>query len=163
MCRNIALAGQPGRIRFTLSLDTQNHAVPMDGAPVEMESIEVPVERLDDLCRHRSPILIKIDVEGYEPHVLEGAREVLQSADVWAVIIELNGSGTRYGWNDDDTAQMLLDRGFSMVEYDPFRRMLTTRPIRRRDPGNVIFVRGLEAVQERCQTSPAYQILGRRI
>jgi FkbM family methyltransferase len=37
---------------------------------------EVEVARLDDLCADSSPSLLKIDVEGWEGAVLEGARQL---------------------------------------------------------------------------------------
>ena len=37
----------------------------------------IRVERLDDICRERSPSLIKMDIEGSEPDALEGARRLI--------------------------------------------------------------------------------------
>jgi FkbM family methyltransferase len=56
----------------------------------ESEPIEVPVARLDDLVvaeELRGPILVKLDVQGYEAEVVAGARATLRSAD--ALVVEL--------------------------------------------------------------------------
>jgi hypothetical protein len=45
------------------------------------------------MFRDECPVLMKLDVEGYEPAVLAGAAATLK-----ALIIELNGSGHRYGF-----------------------------------------------------------------
>ena len=41
------------------------------------------------------PSLIKIDVEGYENEVINGAEKTLENQSLKAIIIELNGSGSR--------------------------------------------------------------------
>jgi FkbM family methyltransferase len=53
----------------------------------------VTVERLDDLFPAESFALLKIDVEGFEAEVLEGARELLGSGRVRDVIYEDHSLG----------------------------------------------------------------------
>lgn len=55
----------------------------------ELPSIKVPIRRLDTILSGRrltSPVVLKIDVQGYEYEVLVGARQVLQNID--AVVVE---------------------------------------------------------------------------
>lgn len=50
----------------------------------EGRAITVPLARLDDVLAHVEldrPVLVKIDVQGYEPQVLAGAARVLEVAD----------------------------------------------------------------------------------
>lgn len=58
----------------------------------EMRSVEVPAITLDQFCGERglSPSVIKIDVEGAEPFVLEGADNVLKAQPI--VIFEMGVS-----------------------------------------------------------------------
>jgi FkbM family methyltransferase len=58
----------------------------------ESTGIEVPVVRVDDACRrHRlEPDLIKIDVEGFEPEVVEGCGYLLEQRVPARLIIELS-------------------------------------------------------------------------
>ncbi len=54
-----------------------------------VERLRVPMVRLDDVIRPRSPIgLLKIDVQGYELEVLKGADLTLRSTSV--VLLEIN-------------------------------------------------------------------------
>jgi FkbM family methyltransferase len=53
-------------------------------------SIEVPVRRLDDVARESAPgaqswSLVKIDVEGYEGYVLDGAAEILARTEILVI------------------------------------------------------------------------------
>ena len=52
---------------------------------------EVPVVRLDDLCEERGltgPFVVKVDVEGGELRVLDGASRVLEDTEL--VLLEVN-------------------------------------------------------------------------
>jgi FkbM family methyltransferase len=60
-----------------------------DGEPAQRRT--VPVVRVDDLVAEHAlaaPFLVKVDVEGAELHVLEGARATLARADV--VLLEVS-------------------------------------------------------------------------
>jgi FkbM family methyltransferase len=60
------------------------------------DTVTVPVVALDDYARENgidAVDVLKIDVEGYEPHVLEGAERLLGERRVRAVVCELNQEG----------------------------------------------------------------------
>lgn len=82
---NMAAGSAPGELHMTDNgADVLNHVVTGGGAG----TIAVLVDTLDAVCRRQGawPKLIKMDVEGHEPQVLEGALECL--AQVLAVIVE---------------------------------------------------------------------------
>ena len=76
---NYAVGNKDGMLTFSdINSDDQNKVV--TGL---VRGIAVPVKKLDVLLQHQSNItLLKIDVEGFEKFVVEGASEVLQRTDI---------------------------------------------------------------------------------
>lgn len=52
-------------------------------------SVRVDVKKLDDVMKDGAADLIKLDAEGYEPMILQGARKVLARSPNCAIMIEL--------------------------------------------------------------------------
>lgn len=89
---NIALGSQKGTIAFTSTYDTINH-VAID---FDKDTIIVNIVTLDEiLIGQKIPTLLKIDVEGFETEVINGAKKTINEHELKAIIIELNGSGNR--------------------------------------------------------------------
>jgi hypothetical protein len=81
--------------------------------------VEVPVLRLDEveaLRKHPKIRLVKMDVEGYEPDVLEGMAGLIADGRIENILCEFNS-----GWlkRNGATPKTLLDRfqsrGFGIV------------------------------------------------
>jgi len=140
---NIGLAGTKGSIKFTGTLDTVNHVATNDDKDV----IEVQIDTLDNIVNERNPCLIKIDVEGYEYEVLKGASETLMNPSLKALIVELNSSGKRYGYDDNDVHKKLIDNGFTPFEYNPLSRSLS--PVKTFGNQNTIYIRDIDFVTHR--------------
>ena len=157
---NLGLARRPGVLHFTSQLDTVNHVLG-DGETLS-SAIKIPVRTLDDVVGVAVPALIKMDVEGYETEVLAGAEKTLSDPALRALILELNGSGSRYGFDEDAIRQQLLDLGFSACSYDPFRRTLVPRN-ETTEGGNTLFVRDRDHIETRLHTAPTFCVLGREL
>lgn len=155
---NIGLSKSEGRIRFTGHLDTVNHAIAEHEDP--LHTIEVDVKSLDQALGGARPHLMKIDVEGYETPVLEGAIETLRHPNLLAIIMEINGCGQRYGYDDSKLLDTLSDFGFKPYAYDPLCRDLQNLQGRNQMQGNTIFVRNEALVRERIQSAPRFEVLG---
>jgi FkbM family methyltransferase len=72
-------------------LSTSSPMLDVGGDPADDEPREVPVVTIDELCKDRAmeaPYLIKIDVQGAELAVLEGAKVALAKTDL--VILEVS-------------------------------------------------------------------------
>lgn len=151
---NMALGSQAGELLFTNSLDTMNHVV----KDAQEGVISVQVNTLDDILNNGPvPLLIKIDVEGFETEVIKGATKTLHEPGLKAIIIELNGSGARYGYDEQEIHQSLLDVGFSPYTYDPFSRKLTS--VNLFGSLNTIYIRDFDFVQERLKKAEKVKIL----
>jgi FkbM family methyltransferase len=119
---NIGLAEQKDTINFSLNLDILNHILLKNEK--NFPSIEIDVQTLDNVLKEKNPTVIKIDVEGYESQVLAGAQNIINNPSLIAVIVELNGSGKRYGKDDNDIHKLLIRKGFDSYQYDPTSHQL---------------------------------------
>lgn len=154
---NICLGSKTGIIKFTKSLDTVNHVALGD----EVNIIEAPVNSLDNILEGESPILLKVDVEGYVLEVLMGADKTLRNSNLKALIIELNGSGSRYGFDDIDVHSNLVRRGFSPYSYSPFTRKMVK--LDTYGNHNTIYLRDENFVSNRLINSRKIKINGNEI
>ena len=85
--------------------------------------------------------MIKIDVEGYEEHVLRGSSNVLANSLLKAIELETVS---------DHAAQILKGHGFERVNYDPYQRLIADTPVGF-GPSNALFVRDREFVSARVR------------
>ena len=172
---NLALGKEVGHLKFTSNLNSMNHVV-QHGSCVsfsnttsiikkkkENELIDVPVQTLDGILQNNiTPLLIKIDVEGFETEVLLGGKNTLNNPDLKAVIIELNGSGLRYGYKDSDIHSIFLSAGFLPYAYEPFTRQLTELKSYS-DKSNTIYIRDVDFVKNRIKDAEAFNVLNIKI
>lgn len=152
---NMGVGAQKAQLYFTGDKDTVNHVIAEKD--VDSNSVKVDVTVLDDYIGF-NPALMKIDVEGFELDVLKGGIKVLDLDSLQAIIIELNGSGRKYGNKDEDVVHLLQEKGFKPVEYNVFER--TLKPIDHLQfNDNVIFVKDVERVKERVKLAPSFKVL----
>ncbi|MFH6769530.1 FkbM family methyltransferase [Gaetbulibacter aquiaggeris] len=154
IAKNIALGSKKENVAFTKSLDTTNHVATAS----DKDIIEVNVETLDELLSNNiTPSLMKIDVEGFETEVIKGALKTLNNHSLKAIIIELNGSGKRYGYDELEIHKTLLANGFIPYLYEPFNREI----IKMEGFGtqNTIYIRDIQFVNERLKGAEKIEIL----
>ncbi len=145
---NIGLGRENGKLKFTKSFDTINHVASEN----ENDTIEVEIKTLDTiLLTEPIPILIKIDVEGFETEVLNGGDNTLSNKSLKAIIIELNGSGQRYGYDEKQIHNKLIEYGFKTFNYKPKLRQLIE--IETFGSHNTIYLRDEEFVEERIKSA----------
>jgi FkbM family methyltransferase len=157
---NCGLGAEEGLLRFSAGEDTMNHAL----APGESAAgaVEMPVSKLDTLTLGRVPALIKIDVEGFETQVLRGAHATLAMPGLKAVIMELNGSGRRYGFDESLLLRQMGEAGFRSYTYVPATRRLVDLGGKNLEAGNTLFVRDADFVAARLRDAETFAVLGRR-
>jgi hypothetical protein len=71
---------------------------------------------------------------------------------------KLNGSGRRYGFDEDALHRDLLGRGFETWCYRPFGRLLEPLRGARSGAGNTLYVRDIQRLKERVQTAPRFRL-----
>ncbi|MBS1527499.1 MAG: FkbM family methyltransferase, partial [Bacteroidetes bacterium] len=120
-----AVGASDGTIAFTSDEDTTNHAVAEGEKPSKERVVQIPMVTIDSVAIANPPSLLKIDVEGYETEALRGMKNTLDNPWLKAIIIELNGSGGRYGYDEKDIHELLLSKRFEPYQYEPFSRALT--------------------------------------
>jgi FkbM family methyltransferase len=160
-CFNEGIGEANGTLKFTSDLDTLNHVLAPDEKPCD--SVSVPVTTLDAALKDESPVIIKIDVEGFETPVLKGAAKTLCCSSLLAIIMELNGRGLRYGYDEKDILANMVELGFGAYTYDPLSRTLAAIDGKNLSECNTLFVRNEAAVLERLRTAPAFRVLGASI
>lgn len=154
--RNIGIGSERGELRFSTGSGPTNHVLTAGESGVLAQSVTVDV--LDNVAGDWSPIMVKIDVEGFEANVIKGAKSLLARPSLQAVLIELNGLGARYGFNDADIHSRLLNMGFCLVEYNPFSHQLIRRDEYGRS-GNSLYVREPPALECRLHEAQSVEVV----
>jgi FkbM family methyltransferase len=155
---NVGIGETSGELLFTADGDTVNHALAEGETCADTVSVEVTT--LDTVLKDESPSLIKIDVEGFEKPVLLGAQSILSNTSLHSVIMELNGSGERYGFDESTILEMMLDHGFRTYSYQPFQRTLLDLSGKNLDSGNTLFIRNKEYVEDRIRSAGKITVNG---
>lgn len=156
--RRIAIGRSPGHLTITSQEDTMNHVIIDKTSTTRTPNESVEVETLDAALAGRVPALLKVDVEGWEHEVFQGGLTTLRNPALLAIIVELNQSGTRYGFSDKTIHQLLMKQGFSPCRYQPFDRTLTPLGDKHNTRGNTLYVREAEFVGERLRHAPSFTV-----
>jgi FkbM family methyltransferase len=157
-CINKGVGAQQGTLTFTSDRDQTNHVLAFSEPCINKVTIEAT--SLDTTLQNLSPALLKIDVEGYETPVIKGAHETLQNQTLNSVIMEINGNGRRYGFDESRILRSMADYGFETFSYNPFERRLINLESKNLNSGNILFIRGKAFVEKRLKNSPKVKILG---
>lgn len=153
--KNIGIGESESMLTFTNSMDTVNHVVTTSDDSMLISNVAVyPADFF--LKDYKCPALVKIDVEGYEATVLKGMPLILQNQNLKAIIIELNGSGERYGVNEKEIHYTLLQLSFLPYSYNPFIRVFTK--LESYGKANTIYIRDKSFVEMRVKNADKVHI-----
>ena len=147
-------------LHFTNTMDSVNHVVPVNDDK-SAGVIVIEVKKLDDLFTANIPVIMKMDIEGYEWPALNGAKNLLASGTLQALIIELNGSGKAFGFSDENIHELLLSYGFKPFAYNPFERSFTL--LNHFGKYNTIYIKDIEWAKQRVGAAKKYKILDRLV
>jgi FkbM family methyltransferase len=146
---NAAVGDAEGTLTLSVGQHGLNHVVQGGGTTV-------PQRRLDDIIGDRAPRALKLDVEGYEMHVLRGAPRILADPGFKVVMVEINGLIERYGETVAGIRAHLQSHGFAPVAYDP-----ATRKLKPGGEHDEMFVRDPGFVGERVRSAPPFELFGK--
>lgn len=145
---NTALGNRSGRLSFTDKKSDDQNAISWDNA-----SLRVRVKRLDDVLDHASNriesiSLLKIDVEGYERFVLEGALKILSKCRcVCFEAYEKNFQN--YGYATSDIVRFLSEKGFVVVKPQKGEWRVVSDDYRASECENLYAIRDINDVRNR--------------
>ena len=100
-----AVGNEKGSVTLTDDNFTQ-------GKRVESITGNVPIVTIDSF-NYENVDLIKIDVEGYEMNVLQGAKNTLKETKY--LMVELNNNTKKYGSNNREVEKYIRELGFRLL------------------------------------------------
>ena len=163
--KNIGLGAVTGHLQFTTSLDTENHVVnPADTTAHHATPIQIML--LDDALEGETlkPVMIKMDVEGFETEVIKGGEKIFSCSELEAVLVELNGSGLRYGFDEQAIREKFLAWGFQPCSYDPYSRVVQVLDVSLiSNSGNTLYVKNIEQTRQKLFAARPFKVLGQTI
>ena len=158
--KDVGVSEKANKILFTDSNDAINHV--KRNIDSQNESyIEISTDSLDNIVGNKNPIMLKIDVEGYENEVINGARKTLSNNDLKVILIELNGCGSNYGYDDEKINSIILNYGFKPYEYNPYTRELNLS--KHLSSENTLYIRDIDFVHKRVISSEKFKIFNYNI
>jgi FkbM family methyltransferase len=148
----LAAGPRRGHVRLSIDRGPENGVVAdsYSGA-----SDEVAVMAVDVVIENTSPALLKVDVEGSERGVLEGASRTLLQPTLKAVLIEAHSEAI---------ASTMSRAGFARAVYSPMTRRLDMMGPERTGcvsgTLNNLWVRDAELIRKRCSTARRFIVHG---
>jgi FkbM family methyltransferase len=116
---NVAAGAIDGVMRFNVHSDVSGSSAfdQWEGRRLDGETVEIPVRRLDSIIEQpiARPALLKVDTQGAELLVLEGAAGILDQIDV--IILEVSFHQFRQGAPEfNDIVVRMNELGFACYE-----------------------------------------------
>ncbi len=160
---NIGLGSKPGRLPFTAGVSSTNHVATHGDSQVL--TLEAEITTLDQISRSWSAEVAKIDVEGYETEVILGGDRLLATGKgPNAILIELRGHGSRYGFCEEAVHKRFLKYGYRPFVYNPRKRILDDwRPKGTGKLGDMLYIRDIEKARKRVESARAFSVLGKML
>ena len=150
---NLAVGRESGFVHMTNGLGPKN----MITNSLKDNTIEVEIIALDEFFSSGlQDVVLKLDVEGFEVDVLEGARELFQRNVIKVVFIEMNNSTLELRENDKVAFDFLIKHGMVPVKYNIHKRDLKMIRDKSTIRHNAIFVRDIVDARNRCQSSSTF-------
>ena len=148
-----AVGARIGTARFSVNRGTMNQV--LDGPGDGDLGRDVHLTTIDSLVGVQNPIMMKLDVEGYEAEALLGASSVLANQSLIAVQTE----------TADNLVKTLLEQaGFEKFYYSPFDREICMEQEGKATQGNNhLYLRDRDECRRRVERAQRHKIMGRYV
>lgn len=132
---NAGMGNELGELPFTVIPDTVSSTFTLSESEAKRNGFEqriVPLLTLDHLVSevtHKIPDIVKIDAEGFECKIMEGAKSLIGETEIF--LLEAPLAPHAEGWNSfSEIVAMMADLGYEAYEFTTFLKMpgdLSTR------------------------------------
>lgn len=139
---NIGIGEKSSFLNFTINKDVMNSVA----QEYDKDIVRVEVMPLDELLKDKTPVFLKIDVEGFEHFVLKGAKNVLTMESLKYIIIEFNFSSSKFGHTNQEIFEILTSNNFIPVRYNTEKKSISILKNYNLEKFNTIFVRNSEVI-----------------
>lgn len=174
LIKNISLNGlehlaEPWKVAVsdtdgTLPFSTGEHATNRVLFEDRPDVIMVEAKTLDTILDGRVPVLIKMDIEGYEHNALLGAEKTISADGCKAMIIEFSNMGECYGYGNNATHELLTAYGFQPFLYRyQTKELIPFDPLRTRFEFNMIYIKDVAFVNKRIAAAKPILMSGELI
>jgi FkbM family methyltransferase len=153
---NLGVGDKEEKLVFSDSLDAINHVIhdPAYSGP----KTEIPVNSLDNILAEQPFHFLKIDVEGFEANVINGATQCLAKPELNVIIMETNGLSEHYEFGQNYIHNKLTELGFSPFNYSPYKR--TLERLQTTNPQNTIYIRDYDLAIRRISSAAKINVSG---
>ena len=153
---NLGVGDKEETLIFSDSLDAINHVIQDSG--FNGPTTHIPVNSLDNILAGRPIHFMKVDVEGFEANVINGAFKTLATNALNVIIIETNGLSDQYEFGQNYIHNKLVEFGFEPYNYLPEKR--TLQKITATNPQNTIYIRDYDLAVKRVSSAAKINIDG---
>lgn len=144
--KQYAVGPTSGTIKFTIGKDTMNQVANDDSENVQT----VDMVTMDEGFGSNVPIMIKLDVEGFEEEAIVGACGLLANQSLKVIALETVTPVIR---------ERLTEAGFNPLHYDFVSRTLSEQP-QDHAASNQLFIRDRDFVADRVASAARIEIFG---
>ena len=121
-------------------------------------AVRVPVTTLDKIVGDKPITLLKIDVEGFEKFVLEGGEKTLSQNSLLGIILELNGSGAKYGIDEEEIHINLVSKGFNPYHFNGENRELKLLNSYSKTSFNTLYLKNIDDIKDRLISNEVVKV-----
>lgn len=147
------VSNRAGTESFYLGQHSETNSLISDNESI---SEKIKSTTLDLYCERKKikhVNLLKIDVEGAEPKVLEGSARLLKNALIDTIVLEINPRSELIGYTEDYILKLLKSYKYSIFSIKENGEILNFKKKKSKQVYNVVAIRDLNLTNSRLSTT----------